>query len=67
MGMKNEFTVKEFAEKERVSTRTVRTWMAKGAVDFRRTPGGRVRITDGSSSVVLISMKSAEVRGSSAQ
>ena len=32
MGMKNEFTVKEFAEKERVSTRTVQSWLAKGLV-----------------------------------
>jgi excisionase family DNA binding protein len=41
-----ELTVKEFAASERVDERTVRRWIAKGAVDVRRTPGGRVRIAD---------------------
>lgn len=39
-----ELTVKEYAERERVTTRTVKTWISKGAVQVRRTPGGRVRI-----------------------
>jgi hypothetical protein len=39
-----EFTVKEYAAIERVSERTVWTWVAKQAVPVRRTPGGRVRI-----------------------
>lgn len=41
-----ELTVKEFAAKERVDERTVRRWITKGAVDVRRTPGGRVRVLD---------------------
>lgn len=39
-----EWTVKEYAKVERVTERTVWTWIAKGAVLTRRTPGGRVRI-----------------------
>ena len=41
---RTEFTVKEYARVEGVTERTVWTWIAKGAVDVRRTPGGRVRI-----------------------
>ncbi len=41
-----ELTVKEFAVLERVTERTVRLWMTKGAIEFRRTPGGGVRIFD---------------------
>lgn len=63
--MMPEFTVKQYAEKEQVTTRTVRTWMAKGAIDFRHTPGGHVRIIEPRSKVVVLSMKSAEGRGSS--
>jgi len=40
----DELTVKELARVERVSERTVWTWVAKGAVPVRRTPGGGVRI-----------------------
>ena len=40
----SEFTVREFAERERVAERTVRRWVEKGAVDVRRTPGGGLRI-----------------------
>ena len=65
--MMPEFTVKQYAEKEQVSTRTVRTWMAKGAVDFRRTPGGHVRIIEPGSKVVVMRMKTAEGRGSSSE
>ena len=35
---------KEFAAQERVTARTVRRWIEKGAIDTRRTPGGGVRI-----------------------
>lgn len=63
-----EFTVKEFAGKERVTTRTVRTWIAKGAVDVRRTPGGGIRIVErrSDSRAIFVSdvMKSDEDRGS---
>jgi len=41
-----EYTVKEFATRERVTERTVHRWIEKGAVDVRRTPGGRIRISD---------------------
>lgn len=39
-----ELTIKEFAAVERVDERTVRRWIAKGAVEVRRTPGGGIRI-----------------------
>lgn len=39
-----EFTVKEYAAIERVDESTVRRWIAKGAVDVRRTPGGGIRV-----------------------
>jgi len=39
-----EMTVKEFAALERVTIRTVKTWIEKGAVQVRRTPGGGVRV-----------------------
>jgi excisionase family DNA binding protein len=39
-----EWTVKEFAARERVDERTVRRWITKGAIDVRRTPGGGIRI-----------------------
>lgn len=41
-----EYTVNEFASRERVQERTVRRWIAKGAVRVRRTPGGGLRILD---------------------
>lgn len=40
----HELTVKEYAQHERVTTRTVWTWISKGAVPVRRTPGGSVRV-----------------------
>lgn len=45
--MRTEFTVKEYAHLERVDERTVRRWIAKGAVPVRRTPGGGIRIKVG--------------------
>lgn len=41
-----EITVKELAQRERVHEMTVYRWIAKGAVDVRRTPGGGIRILD---------------------
>lgn len=49
-----EFTVKEFAAVERVDERTVRRWILKGAVEYRKTPGGRIRIIDTSSRVIIL-------------
>jgi excisionase family DNA binding protein len=44
--MSKELTVKEYAERERVHEQTVRTWIRKGAVPVRRTPGGGIRIRE---------------------
>ena len=52
--MMPEFTVKEFAAKERVDERTVRRWIVKGAVDVRRTPGGGVRIVEATRSRMTV-------------
>lgn len=49
--MSNELTVKEKAELERVSERTVRRWIDKGAVSVRRTPGGGIRVIEDTSSM----------------
>lgn len=50
--------VKEFAARERVTERTVWTWIQKGAVEIRRTPGGGVRIVErrDSSGVVVLQL-----------
>lgn len=40
-----ELTVKQYAAREQVDERTVRRWIEKGAIDARKTPGGRFRIT----------------------
>ena len=39
-----EVTVKQYAALEQVTPRTVRTWIAKGAVPIRHTPGRQIRI-----------------------
>lgn len=39
-----ELTVKEYAAAERVTPRTVRRWIDKGAIHVRRTPGGGLRV-----------------------
>jgi excisionase family DNA binding protein len=47
--MPTEMTVKELAERERVTRRTIYTWIDKGVIDrrdIRKTPGGGVRILD---------------------
>jgi predicted site-specific integrase-resolvase len=54
-----ELTVREYAAIERVTERTVYSWISKGAVDIRRTPGGRIRIAG--------IMKTVEDSGSSAR
>lgn len=41
-----ELTVRQFAAQEKQSERTVRRWLKKGALAFRRTPGGGIRILD---------------------
>lgn len=63
-----EFKVLAFAEKEGVTERTVRTWIAKGAVRVRRTPGGGIRIlerrSDGRATTVGEILKAGDVSGS---
>jgi excisionase family DNA binding protein len=44
--MPTELTVKELAERERVTRRTVYHGIEMGAVETRKTPGGGVRIVD---------------------
>lgn len=40
-----ELTVKEYAERERVTTKTVYNWIEKGALtQYRKTLGGKIRI-----------------------
>lgn len=60
-----ELTVKEFAARERVDERTVRRWIMKGAVDYRRTPGGGIRITSKPSRAVFIDMTNHDNSGRS--
>ena len=56
-----EYTVREYAEYERVTERTVRTWIQKGAVAVRRTPGGGIRIrTTSRGEPVVIRLQSDE-------
>jgi len=61
----SELTVKEFAAIERVTERTVYNWMSKGAVEYRRTPGGCIRILDRRErpGVVVLHMQSSEIVG----
>jgi excisionase family DNA binding protein len=56
-----ELTVKEYAQSERVDERTVRRWIAKGAVPVRRTPGGGIRIR--TARVVILSMTNHDNQG----
>jgi len=41
-----DLTIRELAERDKVDERTVRRWIEKGAVETRRTPGGRIRIIE---------------------
>ncbi len=41
-----DLTVKELAAREDVHVMTVYRWIAKGAVEVRRTPGGGIRIVE---------------------
>lgn len=63
-----ELTVEEFAKVERVSERQVRTWIAKGALEVRRTTGGGVRILERRTEVreraIFFSVKAHEHGGS---
>jgi excisionase family DNA binding protein len=60
-----ELTVKEFAQVERVDQRTVWRWIAKGAVDVRRTPGGRIRIQASRARVTLLTLTNSDTPGQS--
>ena len=60
-----DLTVKEFAARERVDERTVRRWIMKGAVEYRRTPGGGIRITSKPSNVVVFDMTNKDNGGRS--
>lgn len=63
--MSTEWTVKEYAAKERVDERTVRRWITKGAVIVRRTPGGGIRILDRQTRAVVITLTNPDNRGQS--
>jgi ribosomal protein L34E len=41
-----DLTVKQFAKREQVTSRQVRRWIDKGAIEVRRTPGGGIRIVE---------------------
>lgn len=41
-----EYTIRDYAAREQVTPRTVRNWIAKGAVQSRKTPGGSWRILE---------------------
>jgi len=63
-----QLTVKEMAALERVDERTVRRWIAKGAVDVRRTPGGGIRILSSEKSrLAVLSMANPDIFGHSAK
>jgi predicted site-specific integrase-resolvase len=64
-----ELTVKEFAAIERVDERTVRRWIAKGAVSIRRTPGGGIRIVErrSESRVTIFALTNSDSSGHPSQ
>ena len=39
------YTIREFAEKNRVTPKTVRVWIREGKLDYELTPSGRKLIT----------------------
>lgn len=61
----SEYTVKEYAARERVTERTVWNWIAKRAVTIRRTPGGGIRICERSESRVVfaVGLTNTETQG----
>lgn len=62
--MRHELTVKEFAARERVDPRTVWRWVAKGAVEIRRTPSGRIRIS-APSTLSILTATNSDIQGQS--
>lgn len=46
LSRRQEMTVRQYAQREGVAPITVYRWLQKGAVPFRKTPGGGIRITD---------------------
>lgn len=50
-------TVKQLAQREQVSERTVRRWIEKRAVEIHRNPGGSIRIVE--RRVVIINLGNA--------
>lgn len=66
--MMPEYTVKRYAEKEQVSERTVRRWIEKGAVQFRKTAGVGVRIIDPPTSrLVFMNLSEDDSKGQSSK
>ena len=55
--MEHKYTVREYAEREQVTPRTVWRWVQKGAVDVHRTPSGRVRIVESSQRVTILNLE----------
>jgi len=53
------------AASEGVDERTVRRWILKGAVEYRRTPGGGIRIRVKQSGAVFIDMTNRDSDGRS--
>jgi len=53
-----EWKVREYAALERVTPRTVKRWIEKGAIAVRRTPGGGVRIPDPRAPVLFVTKQS---------
>ena len=45
-GARREYTVAEYAKKEQVTERTVWLWIAKHAIEIRKTPGGGIRVVE---------------------
>jgi len=58
-----EYTIKEYAARERVTERTVRNWIAKGAVHVRRT-NDRGRVPGRGVRIVIFTTKDEEENGS---
>ena len=63
--MTHEYTVREYAAREKVTAKTVRAWIQKGALEARKTPGGRLRVRDdgGPSGAAVIVIPKTPERG----